>query len=386
MRWRFSDPNDAREAQARAEVEQRIDAWWSAFAGQAPRLDALFSRRERWDLPSWMHQHLGGVHPQLMWEFGVGIRGGRHRLVITPEVERHLRPLVNVVLARAPSVPGWEFYEYRLAEPVAPTLETIQARAGVDFGAFRASVRSNGDGGVDLVYWSPRRRALDKQQTFNAAFVATETLLGERVLDTFVDVIEVADRQAEGEDVDLAALATTVAGQVEAQLAQLSPAPFVERTEDSWTLWELKPADAPDYTHQRDLFVGKSALPAMWTRAHSGRPFASARFSRFGETYCYVKLDGTQGNDKEGFQDKSEIEDALDAALKPSGLGAHVGGGTGRRYSYVDLALRDVDRAIPIIRETLQRGRVPKRSWLLFFDDTLRDEWVGIWPDSPEPP
>ncbi len=36
----------------------------------------------------------------------------------------------------------------------------------------------------------------------------------------------------------------------------------------------------------------------------------------------------------------------LDEVLKPDGLGCQIGGGTGRRYSYIELALTDLDRGI----------------------------------------
>jgi hypothetical protein len=134
------------------------------------------------------------------------------------------------------------------------------------------------------------------------------------------------------------------------------------------------------------LFVGKSANPSLWISAHSGGLFFSERFSRCGETFCYVKLDGSQGLGEEGFADKSEIEDALDTALKPDKLGCCFGGGTGRRYSYIDLALTDVKKGIHSTRKRLQAGKVPKRSWILFFDSDLAAEWVGVYDDSPQPP
>ncbi len=385
VRWRFPDAKDATEAQARTAIELRIAAWWRAFESTAPQLDAVFSRGAEWDLASWMNEHLGAIDPALMWEFGPGLRGG-HRLVITPEGEHHLRPLANAVLARAPALAGWEFYSYRLAEPLDQALSAIKGRTGIDFAGFRASVQGTEDAGVDLVFWSNDVAALDPSVARSAAFVAAESLLGEEVLDGFVDVIDAAAGPAEGDRVELGALASAVAAKVESGRARLSPAPFAERTALGGTIWKLRPAEKSDYPHQHDLFVGKSALPEMWTRAHSNRIFSSARFSRFGETFCFVKFDGSQGLDKEGFADKAAIEDALDAALVPAGLGAQVGGGTGLRYSYVDLALRDVGKAIPLIRETLRGGRVPVRSWLLFFDAALRDEWVGIWDESPAPP
>jgi hypothetical protein len=29
---------------------------------------------------------------------------------------------------------------------------------------------------------------------------------------------------------------------------------------------------------------------------------------------------------------------------------------------------------------------VPERSWVLFFDANLGAEWVGVYPETPEPP
>ena len=72
-----------------------------------------------------------------------------------------------------------------------------------------------------------------------------------------------------------------------------------------------------------------------------------------------MKLDGSEGVEQEGFADKGEIEDALDQALGREGLGCVVGGGTGRRYSYVDLVLSDLQRGIVAAQNRLREGRVP---------------------------
>jgi hypothetical protein len=84
--------------------------------------------------------------------------------------------------------------------------------------------------------------------------------------------------------------------------------------------------------------------------------------------------------------DRGKIEDAINAVLIPARAGRVIGGGTGSRYSYIDLALADVDVAIPLICSRLRGERVPRRSWLLFFDAPLAHEWIGMYKDTPEPP
>jgi hypothetical protein len=70
----------------------------------------------------------------------------------------------------------------------------------------------------------------------------------------------------------------------------------------------------------------------------------------------------------------------------PALAGCVIGGGTGLRYSYIDLALANVYAALPLIKTRLRAGNINRRSWLLFFDATLAEEWIGIYDDSPAPP
>jgi hypothetical protein len=226
--------------------------------------------------------------------------------------------------------------------------------------------------------------------------------LGERCLNNWIGAIEVTPlppglnrlKRSPGREAEppsafrrLDHLKDTVDALIGSVCEQLPPRPHHEWAEGAeWTLWELEPEEADDYQHQRDLFVAVSANSRLWTAAHSGELFWSERFSRCGETFCYVKLDGSEGLGEAEFSDRSEIEDALNAVLKPRQLGCCLGGGTGRRYSYVDLAFTDVNKGIQAARQRLQEGRVQKRSWILFFDSDLAAEWVGIYDESPPPP
>jgi hypothetical protein len=393
MRWRFSDPNNRPESAERATVTARIDSWWREFQGKTGDLAALFSQKAKWDMPEWMARHLGAVHPNLMWEFAPAVRGDGHRLVITPEAAHQLRPLVRAILARAPVIAGWEFYEYRLAEDLESAQLTVEARTGVDLGEFKARVSRGDLQRIDLVYTSPGVADAQDSPANNAAFVATETLLGEQCLNNWVGAIEVAPPpRAKGSNGsngfhDLAGLKETVGAVIDSIREQLPPRPHYDWVEGAeWTMWQLQPEQADDYLEQQDLFVGKSVNQEQWTAAHSGGVFSSERFSRCGETFCYVKFDGAEVLPEGGFADKAEIEEALDAALKPDKLGCHIGGGTGLRYSYVDLALTDVDRGIQAARKRLQAGKAPKRSWIQFFDSDLAAEWVGVYDDTPPPP
>lgn len=388
MRWRFRNPTDVAENAARARIEDAIDSWWREFAKATDRIDALFRNRVQWDIGAWMDQHYHTIHDGLFWEFGPGLRGG-HRLVMTPETNRHLRPLVAEMLRRAPEIDGWELYGYRLPESLDMAIRTVDARTGGDINGALCTVAPGAKHRLDLTFYYPHFSNEEKDGAH--FFVAAETLLGEELLGKWIGEISVRPlSEARGAD-SLEHLHTRVRDAIGQFQGVLAPKPCYQLSQDvQWTLFKLEPPEEPDaalgdYPYQQDMFVGKAMLNEMWKTAHSASIFASERFSRHGETFCYVKLDGREGLDEEKFADKSEIEDALDAALVPAGLGCHIGGGTGWWYSYIDLALTNVDRGIEAVRRVLSAGNLPRRSWILFCDDEWSHEWVGIYDDSPPP-
>ena len=196
-----SPTNDSREEQITRQHNQEttmpeavnpIDTWWTAFEAKSDDIDALFSRRTsaEWDLAEWMQENLQQVHPQLMWEFGRAIHTKGHRLVITPESRRDLRPLVDSILKHAPNLDRWEFYGYRLAEDYDMAAQMVKSRSGGDISntSFRAVIGAYNR--IDLVFLA-EGYSENEQQALNDVFVAAETLLGEEVLDKWIGAIKV---------------------------------------------------------------------------------------------------------------------------------------------------------------------------------------------------
>jgi hypothetical protein len=389
-RWLYYDGAAPAAAAHHDQVLDQIDAWWRAFRGRIKRLEQLFSGKGKWDLPLWMERHLQAIDPRLMWEFGTAARGKGHRLVITPEWAKHLRPLTNTILERAPRIKGWTFLGYRPPENLKSTRATVEGRTGGDISDVVFQARVGKHHLIDLTLYSPRTLDADDHPAGKDALVAVETLLGEERLEKWIGVIDVAALAGGRKRASLLPL-DKLRARTEALISQMTdqlPAqPFHERmVPGEWALFKMEPEEADDYPAQADLRVGKSASQPLWIAAHSGVSFVSERFSKCRETFCYVKIDCKDGLGKSQFKDKSDIEDALDAALQPVGLGCHMGGGTGRRYGYIDLALTDVNKGINAVRDCLRQGNVPLRSWILFFDDHLAGEWIGVHEQSPPPP
>jgi hypothetical protein len=351
----------------------------------------VFTGKRKWDLPGWMHSTLQSIDQHLCWEYGPAVNKKGHRLVITPESQRHLRPLVNTILDRAPDLPGWEFYPYRLAEDLEMAQATVEGRTGGSLDGVAVELKKGEGNRVDLLFRSSHTEGDEDEEATNIAFVATESLLGERNLDHWVGAIEVADLPSRGKAkhaIPLARLKDTFDALVGSIRDSMPPRPIVELPhDDQWAMIQLEPEPADDYAGQDDLIVATTRDVELWKATHANRmPFFSQRFSRCKETFVYVKIDGSSRTRGKEADERGAIEDALDDKLVADKLGIHTGGGTGICYSYIDLALTDLERGVDCVRRVLQKLKVPKRSWIQFFDADLAAEWVGVYPETPEPP
>ncbi len=153
-----------------------------------------------------------------------------------------------------------------------------------------------------------------------------------------------------------------------------------------WTMLEASAERAEDYAAQDDLLLASTYLPEMLKCFLGGSPFASSRFSRHGELFAYLKAESRSDDPRLALSARRVLEDALDAALVSERAGRVVGSGLGIRYSYVNFALSSVEKAIVLVADVARRVGLPERSWVLFCDSALEDEWAPVHPRAPAPP
>jgi hypothetical protein len=265
-------------------------------------------------------------------------------------------------------------------------LERALARAGFTRGHL-----------LDVVVKLPGARGTAAED--DAAERLVTALLGEATADDWVDrvTLEAAPRGGplsvlpsvpdRGSYFPLAELPAAVGAAVRGLHAGLPPEPlWASGGEQRWTLLELEVERAEDYAAQGDAVLCATFLPEMLKCYLSGSPFASRRFSRHGELFAYLKHESVGGDAREALAARRVLEDTLDAALVVERCGRVVGSGMGVVYSYVDFALASLERAVAVIRTVAERVGLPARSWLLFCDSALSDDWVALRPGAPVPP
>jgi hypothetical protein len=249
---------------------------------------------------------------------------------------------------------------------------------------------------VDLTFYSPHARDEQDRDALQAVFVATETLLGEELLDHWIGGIDVEPLPKQSlfglggkkptNLLPLPRLHETVQAVIEHIQEQLQPHPYYHSiASQQWVVYRNEPQQADDYADRDDLLVGGTVDPFLAEAMSPGFAFHSPRFSRCHERFCYLKLDGEGEAMEDRFEQRGQLEEAINDVLIPQKIGCHIGGATGLRYTYIDLALADVRRGIAALRHLLA-GQVAERSWILFHDADLCGEWIGIYPEAPPPP
>jgi hypothetical protein len=386
MRWLFADPANQDEAAAVRVKVAAIDHWWGEFQANQSKLENYLKRTTRWDFAAFMDEALLAVDSRLMYEFGTALEQSVNRLVITPQSARWLRPLVRTMLERAPKVAGWEFYAYRPAEAAATAIETVKTRAEADISGAVVSPSIAPGRKVDLTFHFPGLE-LDEETGSQIAFTATEALLGEQVLDTWIGSIEVSQSGPENA-LHVAnaqiAVATLIRG-----LVERIPA---ERTPDIGAAAELPdvqldpPEAAEDYSGRDDIVTASMSSVELLEAIYSGQSFTSACHSKVGESFCHLKLDVMELPEVERAAWTTQLASELNSALLAANAGCCFGTARGVRYAYVDLAITNLKQAVVVVRKVLAEQRAPLRSWLLFHDDDLAAEWIGIYRETPPPP
>jgi hypothetical protein len=283
------------------------------------------------------------------------------------------------------------------ALPVPEALEAVRTAHGVDFSGARARAGFSRGHLIDVVLSLPGGVGSDREH--DAARTLMVALLGQaRAADWLGDVlIEPAPRGGllrvldsrghEDRFFPVSELGRTFGRAIAGLYAGLPDRPLWSMGgELLWTMLEASAERADDYSAQDDLLLASTYLPEMLKCFLGGSPFSSSRFSRHGELFAYLKAESRHRDPRLSLSTRRVLEDALDAALVSERAGRVVGSGLGIRYSYVDFALSEVERAITVVSDVSRRIGLPERSWVLFCDTALEGEWAPVHPGAPAPP
>lgn len=389
MPWKYIRSSDEASVQNRTQSLARIAAWWDAFVAAVPDLERGAREGPPEPVRAWLDAQLAAVDPNLRGEVHVGEEGG-YTLVVTPETHFHLRPMVQTLLQRAPDVTGWKVRGDRPALAAEAALARVKAETGHGLTMATALPQIGARHRVDLQF-QMKLALTDGAAARVAAAALTRHLLGEDLYYQWVADIDVSEpiREAGWDRFLLPQrLRPVVMNLIESITKQLPDRPYYQiHTRELESIpYKLDPAPAEDYGGQDDLVVGTNYIPDFRRAINGKYPFFSSNYSRYGETFCYLKIDAGELSMDERLVRRQKWEERIHVPLRKSEAGRIVGSGTGLRYFYYEIAMTDLQKTVETIRKALLHKGLPDRSWLLFYDAELAGEYVGLRSGSPPPP
>jgi hypothetical protein len=396
MRWLFIDPSNETEIMYKKRTIHDIDQFWNEFAKNADRLSREWAAKNREAAIDWFCANIKRVHEELSWECAK-VENSELCLVITPESDHHLRPIVNTMLERAPQISGWRFDSYRSNHPlsqIGPLDRIGDSRITGDWSDLRFNANTSQMNVVDLALFSDRFTGEGLGQGFSLC----ELLLGEELLEKWVGVIDAhrlkptlmqkvtnlftkekhsaSDGSLPFEQVD-----KQVRELRDGIISSLPEQPYYKIDLGEEILMCIKPK--PN-TELPSRITFRTTLPNLIDAINHRSLFHSERFSRFDERFCYLRILGDVPITADT-ELRSDLTKNINDVLRKQEAGCCIGGGGGNESAYIDLILTNVETSVEILREFAAEHDLPKTSWLLFHESDLCAEWIGLHSDSPVP-
>lgn len=381
-RWHFASPAIADEWQRKQDRLKSIDQFWVALERDAPKLLAdAAERHDETAIAKWAQQHIQNIHPDLMFEFGpVGKDGAV--LTITPESKAYLRPIVDTLMERKKPIPGWTFQTYREGLPPETIASAFEARVKQPLPPpFTARCTIDDDNSIRVEFVGDKYTNSKDPIDWLGPFGVCEVVLGEEENEKWLGMVLPVhgDAPAESDMVKCAQQFKDAYFETKKKLLAKIP------VEPYWQQTKPKSEVVIDFGKTPE---GRNTVltPYQALFTSLGRPtFTTERFSRCGERFAYLQVDGNMGLSAD-VQQRDELAQAIDTALRGAKLGCVVGSGSGTPdRSYIDLMLTDPDKAVPVLQEVARSRKLPHSSWLRFYDADWRQEWVGMFNDTTPP-
>ncbi|MEN9577075.1 MAG: hypothetical protein RJA70_84 [Pseudomonadota bacterium] len=384
-RFRFFEPFNDAETCDYLQSGARVDALWKAFSQVRAQPETHWLK----DLRALVHHIDPGLGLEVRYE-----PNGSRALSVLPLGGAHLKPLADWCVERGSARALWPLDSGRPPLELPAALRLVLKDFKLDLGKTRARVGVGRGHLLSVVLASHLFTGPGDELGQRAASALVQWLLGDLLFERWVLDVSVVSapkpsplRVVGANEAALPLSLQELPDALEAARlgiqAALPAEPlhlFCEYAD--WVLFELdEPSDACLFP---DLLTHTTMCPEMLKCYLSGDPFASERFSSQGERFCMLKLALT-GDLEQRTTERQHLEEFLNRSLVPGQLGCVVGAGLGRDYAYLTLALSDVDSALQVLRRRLREQQAPKSSWVLFMDSEWRNEWFGIWEQTPPP-
>jgi len=349
--------------------KERVAEFWETFANAAPRFLATIDAHRCADLEQETSSMVDKLSPELAWVYGPGANNQGHSLTITGEGIEHRQLLARYWLSQAPEIPGWTFYASRQAGPIKGHVIEIQDLRIDPKEIWVTPSPDHERQKIDLTVWHHAWEHISEKTRWTIVFLFLDEALGEYGTQMWIGELTFGkDRLANS--FPLEELAGHVTDTVSnAEWKRGLPG-------DEWTVFRIKPCEG---RHPRwDLISLSTSTPQLFQACMDEKETMPDLLAGAGADYVYVSIERAFFPQGAEVAKRSEVEDALDAALRGQQSGQLIGGGQGTERGYIDFLIFDGSRSLEIVRDVLKELSVPAGTMIEYFARDKRARRIAL--------
>ncbi|MCB1275983.1 hypothetical protein [Prosthecobacter sp.] len=353
-------------------LKERVAWFWDWFSSCADRLHATLEDKKGADLQEETSAVVEAWLPHMAWVYGPGENNSGHSFTLSGEAVLAKQFVAEYWLSQAPKIDGWTFFASR--QP-SDSFEGISLHFEKDDETFKPIefwifpyVNKDSEK-IDISVWHPSIKRLPEKARFMALFLMLDELLGEHGTQNWIGEIKFSEDQ----------LRQSI------PIAELRDLIDETRQEHGWK--KYPPTEA--YTSYRlkeqggdwlrsDTVAGSSRLFRLLGDYVDAEGPCEHPLPDVGVDFVFVAIPTAHFPQGAQVAARGEIEDDLIAALEADASGISLGGATGHKHCYIDLALYDGDRSLEIVKRVLRKHRVPKQTEIHFFTTDRGEQAISV--------
>jgi|GEM_PF-6602122 hypothetical protein len=383
-RWSTVDKSYPPEVRLKNQTIEHIEQFWSDFKRDQTTLTLALenlsseSGKANADiLVNWMKEHLDAIDPVIKYEF-VQARGKEaKRLDFSAIGHDEVMQICKHLVSKAPKIPNWQFSAYRQALPPEAIAGEFKRRKGRDPIQFETSVSISPQNKLDVIFTSPEFGS-DEADNVEACRALSDYSVGEENDDIWLGVITPRKGALMGQ-FNCANNAKSYAQAFESKkkelLASLPATPYFKQ--------DLGKTEEVHFSGKKRLSMKTPTKKLAETLGAGGR-FHNVQFSKNGERFAYLKIPAAK--DLQSIDKVEALAKELDSELRKAQAGCVFGVGIeSPDIVYVDFALADLDKAVPVLKSFSESHKFAHDSALRFYDCQWQNEWIAMFDNTKKP-
>lgn len=350
--------------------KERAARFVAALEAAAPAIRTAFDRREPSAVAPRIQAAVDLLIPDLAWTLCPGRSDDRLGLALSPEGDRHVRLVTGWVAERHPQIGELDLFPSKPPNPAADSwtlgIDDHELRAG----EFRVAAQVDAaHAAVDVRLHHPAFARCEERTRSWAAFLWLDEALGEDLVMRGIGTIDTSAEPAGDDTVG----ANQLRARVRALVQEIGGDPDLPPA-GSYSMIRIPDGTARDGAFRADARFGTTRflpLLSLWIDPGAVDPLA-----RVGAGYAAVAFPLDRLEEGHAAEQRGEVEDALDDALRRSDSGEVLGGLFGPNRAYVDLLMVDPDGAEDAVRAALAScARVAEAELVRL---AARDETIAV--------